>query len=136
MSYLKHLFILIKSSYVVFELHFNFIVIAFLYANKCIICDLNFFFDFIIMLFTFKSFFYCFLNIRNNFILLIILNMLSLNIYFFIFINIFEISFVLTLNLYFVFKNLLIFLINVVIIVLISFLLINVIISFFLLIFL
>ena len=130
-SYLKHLFIFIKSSYIVFELHFNFIVIAFLYANKCIICDLNFSFNFVTMLFTLKSSFYYFSNIKNDFALLMILNMLSLNILFFVFINIFEISFVLMLNLHFVFKNSLIFLINVVIIVLISFLSINVIIFFF-----
>ena len=130
-SYLKHLFIIIKSSYVVFELHFNFIVITFLYANKCIICDSNFSFNLIIMLFTFRSFFYCFSNIKNDLALSMILNVFSLNISFFVFIKNFEISFVLTLSLHFVFKNSLIFLINVVVIVLISFLLINVIISFF-----
>ena len=131
MSYLKYLFIMIKLSYIIFELHFNFIVIAFLYANKCIVCDSNFSFNFVIMLFTLKSFFHCFLNIKNDFILLMILNVLSLNISFFVFINIFEISFILILNLHFVFRNSLIFLINVVVIILISFLLINVIIFFF-----
>ena len=123
---------MIKSSYVVFELHFNFIIIAFLYANKYIICDSNFSFNFVTMLFTLKSSFYYFLNIKNDFALSIILNVLSLNIYFFIFINIFEISFILTLNLHFIFKNSLILLINVVVIILISFLLINAIIFFFL----
>ena len=128
MSYLKHLFILIKLSYIVFGLHFNFIIIAFLYANKCIVCDSNFFFDFVTMLFTLRSFFHCFFKIINDFALSMILNVLFLNISRFVFINIFEISSILTLGLYFVFKNFLIFLINVVIIMLISFLLINVII--------
>ena len=131
MPYLKHLFISIKFSYVIFELHFNFIIIAFLYVNKYIICDLNFSFNFITMLFMFKSFFHYFLRIINDFALLMILNMFSLNISRFIFINIFEISFILTLKLHFVFKNSLIRLINVVIIMLISSLLINVIIFFF-----
>ena len=132
MSYLKYLFISIKFSYIVFKLHFNFIIIAFLYASKCIICDSNFFFDFVIMLFTFKSSFHCFSKIINDFTLLMILNMLFFNIFRFVFINIFEILSILTLKLHFVFKKILIFLINVVIIVLISFLLINVIIfSFF-----
>ena len=132
MSYLKHLFISINSSYIVFELHFNFIIIAFLYASRCIVCDSNFLFDFVTMLFTLRSFFYCFSNIKNDFALLMILNVLSFNIFLLIFIDIFEISFVLTLDLHFVFKNFLIFLISVVVIVLISFLSINVIISFFL----
>ena len=83
------------------------------------------------MLFTLKSFFHCFFNIKNNFILLMILNVLSFNISYFIFINIFEIFFVLKMNLHFVFKKKIIFLINVVDIVLILFLSINVIISFF-----
>ena len=131
MSYLKHLFISIKLSYIIFELHFNFIIIAFLYANKCIICDSNFFFDFITMLFTLKSSFYCFFKIINNLALLMILNVFSLNISRFIFINIFEISFILTLRLHFIFRNPLIFLINAIVIVLISFLLINAIIFFF-----
>ena len=135
MLYLKHLFISIKLSYVVFELHFNFIIIAFLYTNKYIVCDSNFSFDFVIMLLTPKSSFYCFLRIINDFILLMILNVFSFNISRFIFTNIFEISPILTLNLYFVFRNSLIFLINAVVIVLISFLLISVIIFFFLSIF-
>ena len=131
-SYLKHLFISIKSSYVVFELHFNFIIIAFLYVSKCIICDSNFFFDFVTILFTLRSSFYYFSKIINDFVLLMILNVFSLNIFRFIFIDIFEISFILTLRLHFVFRNLLILLINVVVIILISFLSINVIIfSFF-----
>ena len=131
MSYLKHLFILIKFSYIVFELHFNFIIIAFLYISKCIIYDSNFFFDFVTMLFTFKSSFYYFLRIINDFALLMILNVFFFNISRFVFINIFKISFILTLNLHFVFKNSLIRLINAVVIVLISFLLINIIIFFF-----
>ena len=131
MSYLKYLFISIKLSYIVFELHFNFIVIAFLYVNKCIVCDSNFSFDFVTMLFTLRSFFHCFLKIINDFTLLMILNVFFFNISHFVFINIFEISSILTLNLYFVFKNSLIFLISAVIIMLISFLSINVIISFF-----
>ena len=130
-SYLKHLFISIKLSYVVFELYFNFIIIAFLYASKCIVCDSNFSFNFVIMLPTPRSSFHCFSKIINNLALLIILNVLFLNISRFVFINIFEISFVLTLGLHFVFKNPLIFLISVVVIVLISSLLINIIISFF-----
>ena len=131
MSYLKHLFIWIKSLYVVFELHFNFIIITFLYVNTCIIYNSNFSFDFITMLFTLKSFFHYFSNIKNDLALSIILNMFSFNISLFVFINIFEISLTLTLNLHFIFRNSLIFLINAVIIILISFLLINVIISFF-----
>ena len=83
------------------------------------------------MLFTFKSFFYYFSNIKNDLALSMILNMFSLNMFFFVFINIFEISFILILNLHFIFRNSLIFLINVIIIILISFLLINVIIFFF-----
>ena len=83
------------------------------------------------MLFTLKFSFYCFSNIKNDFTLLIILNVLFFNISLFVFINIFEISSTLMLNLHFVFRNFLIFLINVVVIVLISFLSINVIISFF-----
>ena len=130
-SYLKHLFISIKLSYVIFELYSNFTVIAFLYANKCIICDSNFSLDFVIMLFTLKSSFHYFLKIINDLTLLMILNVLSFNISLFVFINIFEISFVLTLNLHFVFKNFLIFLISVVVIVLISFLSINAITFFF-----
>ena len=102
-----------------------------MYVNKYIICDLNFLFDFITILFTLKSFFYCFSNIKNDLALLMILNMFSFNISLFVFINIFKISFILILNLHFVFKNSLIFLINVIIIILISFLSINVIISFF-----
>ena len=131
MSYLKHLFIIIKSSYIIFELHFNFIIITFLYASKCIIYDSNFSFNLITMLFTLKSFFHYFSNIKNDFALSMILNMLSLNISLFVFINTFEISFILMLNLHFVFKNPLILLINVIVIVLISFLSINVIIYFF-----
>ena len=131
MSYLKHLFISIKFSYIVFELHFNFIIITFLYANKCIVCDSNLFFNFIIMLFTPKSFFHCFSKIINDFALSMILNVFFFNISRFIFINIFEISFILTLKLHFVFKNSLIRLINIVVIVLISFLSINAIIFFF-----
>ena len=131
MLYLKHLFISIKLSYIVFKLHLNSIIIAFLYANKCIVYDSNFFFDFVIMLLTLRFSFYYFLKIINDFALLIILNVFFFNISHFIFINIFEILFILKLNLYFVFRNSLIFLINVVIIVLISFLLINVIIFFF-----
>ena len=131
MSYLKHLFISIKLSYIVFELHFNSIIIAFLYANKCIICDSNFSFNSVTMLPTPKSSFHYFPKIINDFTLSMILNVLSLNISHFIFINTFEISSILKLNLHFVFKNSLIFLINAVIIVLISFLSINVIISFF-----
>ena len=124
-SYLKHLFISIKLSYIVSELHFNFIIIAFLYANKCIICDSNFSFDFVTMLSTPRSSFHCFLKIINDLTLSMILNVLSFNISYFVFINIFKISSVLTLKLHFVFKNPLIFLINAVVIVLISFLSIN-----------
>ena len=83
------------------------------------------------MLFTFKSFFHCFSKIINDFVLLMILNVLSFNISHFIFINIFKISFILTLRLHFVFRNLLILLINIIVIILISFLLINAIIFFF-----
>ena len=131
MPYLKHLFISIKLSYIVFELHLNFIIIAFLYVNKCIICDSNFLFDFVTMLLTLKSFFYYFFKIINDFALLMILNVFSFNISHFVFINIFEISFVLILKLHFVFRNSLIFLINVIVIMLIPFLSINVIIFFF-----
>ena len=130
-SYLKHLFISIKLSYVVFKLHLNFIVIAFLYASKCIVCDSNFLFNLVIMLFTFRSFFHYFFKIINDFALLMILNMFFLNIFYFIFINIFEISSILTLRLYFIFKFFLIFLINVIVIMLISFLSINVMIFFY-----
>ena len=122
---------MIKLSYIVFKLHFNFIIIAFLYINKCIICDLNFSFNFVIMLFTLKFSFHYFFKIINDFILLIILNVFFFNISYFVFINIFEISFILTLDLHFVFRNSLIFLISVVVIILISFLSINVITSFF-----
>ena len=87
----------------IFELHFNFIVIAFLYANKCIVYDSKISFNFIIMLFTPRFSFYYFLNIKNDFTLLIILNIFSLNISFLIFIKIFNISFILRLNLHFVF---------------------------------
>ena len=73
---------MIKSSYIVFELHFNFIIIVFLYINKCIIWNSIFFFDFVIMLFTLKSFFYYLSNIKNDFALLMILNVFSLNIFF------------------------------------------------------
>ena len=83
------------------------------------------------MLFTFKSSFYYFSNIKNDLVLSINLNMLSFKISLFIFIKIFDISFILTLDLHFVFKNLLDFLINAVVIILISFLLINIIIFFF-----
>ena len=83
------------------------------------------------MLFTFKSFFHCFSNIKNDFTLSMILNMPFFNISLFVFINTFEISFILRLSLHFDFKNSLILLINVVVIVLISFLSINVIIFFF-----
>ena len=131
MSYLKHLFISIKLSYVVFGLHLNFIIIAFLYASKCIVYDSNFPFNFVIMLFTFKSSFYYFFKIINDLILLTILNVFSFNISRFVFISIFEIFSILTLGLHFVFKNSLIFLINAIVIVLVLFLSINVIIFFF-----
>ena len=131
MLYLKHLFISIKFSYIVFKLHFNFIIITFLYASKCIICDSNFSFDFVTMLLTLKSFFHYFSKIINDFALLMILNVFFFNISHFVSINIFEISPIRTLRLHFVFKIFLIYLINVVVIVLISFLSINAIISFF-----
>ena len=121
---------MIKSLYVVFELHFNFIIIAFLYVNKCIVCDSKVSLNLVTILFTPKSFF-CFSNIRNDFALSIILNVLSLKISLFVFIKIFNISFVLTLSLHFVFKNFLILLINIVVIILISFLSISAIIFFF-----
>ena len=130
-SYLKHLFISIKSLYIVFELHLNFIIIAFLYANKCIVYNSNFSLNLVTMLSTFKSFFYCFSNIKNDLALSMILNVLSLNISVFVFINFFEIFSILKLNLHFIFKIFLIFLINAVIIIFISFLSINIIIFFF-----
>ena len=83
------------------------------------------------MLLTLKSSFYYLFNIKSNYILFIVLNMLIFKISRFISINIFKKKFIVKLNLHFVFKNLLIFLINVVIIILISFLLINAIIFFF-----
>ena len=127
MLYLKHLFISIKLSYIVSELHFNFIIIAFLYANKCIVCDSNFSFNFMIMLFTLKSSFHYFSRIINDLTLLMILNVLFFNISRFVFINTFEISFILTLNLHFVFRNPLILLTSAVVIIFISFLLMSVI---------
>ena len=77
------------------------------------------FFNLVTTLFTLKSFFYCFLNIKNDRALFIILNVLFLKIFLLIFIKKKFLS-----------SNL-IFLINVVIIIFILFLLINIIISFF-----
>ena len=82
------------------------------------------------MLFTLKFFFYCFLNIKNDLALSIILNMLSLKNFLFVFIKNFDISPILTLDLHFVVRNSLILLISVVVIILISFLSINAIIFF------
>ena len=73
------------------------------------------------MLYTLKSFFYYFFNIKNDRILFVILNILILKIPRFILINIFKIFSIFELSLHFVFKNSLIFLIIVVIIILISF---------------
>ena len=84
------------------------------------------------MLFTLKSFFHCFSNIKNDRALFIIMNVLFFKISFLIFIKIFIIIFVFKFDLHLFFKKKLIFLTNVVIIIFISFLSINVIIfSFF-----
>ena len=78
----------------------------------------------------FKSSFHYFLNIKNDRVLLIILNVFFLKSSLLIFIKIFTISFIFELNLHFVLRNFSIFLINIIIIIFVSFLLINAIIFF------
>ena len=130
-SYLKHRSNKIKFLYIISEFFFNSIVITFLYANKYIVYNFYMFFDFIIMLFTFKLFFHYFFNIKNNFALLIILNVFIFKRFIFISVTILTIFFIFEINLHFVFENLLIFLINVIIIIFVFCLSINIIIIFF-----
>ena len=110
---------------------FNSIIIAFLYANICIICDFHKCFDFFAMLFIFKFSFHYLFIIKYDFMLCSISKVLVFKKLLFVPINIRSIISFFKLNLHFIFKKPLIFFINVIIIMLIFFLFINVIIFFF-----
>ena len=120
-SYLKHLLNEIKFLYIVLKFLLKVIVIAFLYTRKYIVYNSQIRFNLVIILSTLKSFFHCFLNIKYDLILFIIINILIFKISRLISINIFEIFFIFGINLHFIFKNFFIFFISVNIITLVFF---------------
>ena len=97
---------MIKFSCVVSKFVFNSIIIIFLYANMCIICDFHKCFDFLIMFFIFKFSFYYLLIIKNDFTLFSTLKMLIFKKSRFVSTNILSIVSFFKLNLHFISKNL------------------------------
>ena len=131
MLYLKHQSNVIKFSYIISKLISNSIIITFLYANICIVCDFHKYFDFLIMFLIFKFFFHCLFIIKYDFTLFLISKVLVFKKFRLMLINTLSIVFSFKLNLHFIFKKPLIFLINVIVIMFIFSLFINAIIFFF-----
>ena len=84
---------MIKFLYVVSKFVSNSIIIIFLYINMCIVCDFYKCFDFLIMLFIFKFYFYCLFIIKYDFALFLISKMLIFKKPRLMLINIFSIVF-------------------------------------------
>ena len=122
---------MIRFSCVISKFALSSTIMAFLYANMCIVYDFYKCLDSLIMLFIFKFFFHCFLIIKYDFALFLISKMLIFKKSRLISTNIFSIVSFFKFDLHFIFKKSLIFFINVVIIIFISFLFINALIFFF-----
>ena len=63
---------MIRFSCVVSKFVLISIIMIFLYANMCIVCDFHKCFDFLIMLFIFRFFFHCLFIIKYDFALFLI----------------------------------------------------------------